>query len=79
MRLAPTFFPFVEPGVDCAVSCAFCEKGCRICSFSGWIEIMGAGMVHPNVLAAAGIDPSATPASLRDGDRPAHHVPPRRS
>ena len=57
VRLAPTFFPFVEPGVDCAVSCTFCEKGCRICSFSGWIEIMGAGMVHPNVLTAAGIDP----------------------
>lgn len=58
VRLAPTFFPFVEPGVDCAVSCVFCErKGCRICSHSGWIEIMGAGMVHPNVLANGGIDP----------------------
>ena len=58
VRLAPTFFPFVEPGVDVAVSCVFCKKaGCRICSHSGWIEIMGAGMVHPNVLAAGGIDP----------------------
>ncbi|MCG3193420.1 MAG: phenylalanine--tRNA ligase subunit alpha [Thermoanaerobaculia bacterium] len=58
VRLAPTFFPFVEPGVDVAVSCVFCEKkGCRICSFSGWIEIMGAGMVHPNVLQNGGIDP----------------------
>ncbi len=58
VRLAPTFFPFVEPGVDCAVSCVFCDrKGCRICSYSGWIEIMGAGMVHPNVLANGGIDP----------------------
>ncbi len=58
VRLAPTFFPFVEPGVDVAVSCVFCErKGCRICSGSGWIEIMGAGMVHPRVLEAGGIDP----------------------
>lgn len=58
VRFGPTFFPFVEPGVDVAVSCVFCEgKGCRICSGSGWIEIMGAGMVHPNVLAYGGIDP----------------------
>lgn len=58
VRFGPTFFPFVEPGVDVAISCVFCEqKGCRICSGSGWIEIMGAGMVHPNVLAAGGIDP----------------------
>jgi phenylalanyl-tRNA synthetase alpha chain len=59
VRLSPTFFPFVEPGVDVAVSCVFCKgKGCRICSGSGWIEIMGAGMVHPKVLAAGGIDPA---------------------
>ncbi len=58
VRFGPTFFPFVEPGVDVAISCVFCEKrGCRICSGSGWIEIMGAGMVHPHVLEAAGIDP----------------------
>jgi phenylalanyl-tRNA synthetase alpha chain len=58
VRFAPTFFPFVEPGVDVAVSCVFCDrKGCRICSFSGWIEIMGAGMVHPAVLEYGGIDP----------------------
>ncbi|HKC26122.1 MAG TPA: phenylalanine--tRNA ligase subunit alpha [Thermoanaerobaculia bacterium] len=57
VRFAPTYFPFVEPGVDVAVSCVFCaKKGCRICSGSGWIEILGAGMVHPNVFAAAGID-----------------------
>lgn len=57
VRFVPTYFPFVEPGVDVAVSCVFCaKKGCRICSFSGWIEIMGAGMVHPNVLRAGGID-----------------------
>ena len=57
VRLAPTFFPFVEPGVDVAVSCVFCQGGCRICSGSGWIEIMGAGMVHPRVLANGGVDP----------------------
>jgi phenylalanyl-tRNA synthetase alpha chain len=58
VRFVPTFFPFVEPGVDVAVSCVFCAKnGCRICSGSGWIEIMGAGMVHPAVLANGGIDP----------------------
>ncbi len=64
IRFGPTFFPFVEPGVDVAVSCVFCKgtgeaKGaaCRPCSGSGWIEIMGAGMVHPNVLRNGGIDP----------------------
>jgi phenylalanyl-tRNA synthetase alpha chain len=58
IRFGPTFFPFVEPGVDVAVSCVFCDqKGCRVCSGSGWIEIMGAGMVHPTVLQNGGIDP----------------------
>ncbi len=58
VRFGPSFFPFVEPGVEVAVSCVFCgQKGCRICSGSGWIELMGAGMVHPKVLAAGGIDP----------------------
>ncbi|MBL8112340.1 MAG: phenylalanine--tRNA ligase subunit alpha [Acidobacteria bacterium] len=58
VRFSPTFFPFVEPGVDVAVTCALCSgKGCRVCSGSGFIEIMGAGMVHPKVLAAGGIDP----------------------
>lgn len=64
IRFGPTYFPFVEPGVDVAVSCVFCagtgEAGgaaCRPCSGSGWIEIMGAGMVHPNVLRNGGIDP----------------------
>ncbi len=58
IRFGPTFFPFVEPGVEVAVSCVFCdEKGCRVCGGSGWIEIMGAGMVHPKVLANGGLDP----------------------
>jgi phenylalanyl-tRNA synthetase alpha chain len=64
IRFGPTYFPFVEPGVDVAVSCVFCSgtgtangATCRPCSGSGWIEIMGAGMVHPNVLRNGGIDP----------------------
>lgn len=57
-RFIPTFFPFVEPGVDVAMSCIFCKgSGCPKCKESGWIEIMGAGMVHPLVLRGVGIDP----------------------
>ncbi len=57
-RFMPTFFPFVEPGMDVAMSCIFCKgAGCRKCKESGWIEIMGAGMVHPRVLEGVGIDP----------------------
>lgn len=58
MRLRPKFYPFVEPGVNGEVSCFLCEgKGCRVCKNSGWLEIFGAGMIHPNVLRAGGIDP----------------------
>ncbi len=57
-RFIPTFFPFVEPGADVHMTCIFCRgAGCRKCKGSGWIEIMGAGCVHPNVLVRAGIDP----------------------
>jgi phenylalanyl-tRNA synthetase alpha chain len=57
-RLIPTYFPFVEPGVDVAMSCIFCKgAGCSKCKGSGWIEIMGAGMVHPRVLQGVAIDP----------------------
>ena len=57
-RFIPTFFPFVEPGVDVAMSCIFCKgAGCAKCKGSGWIEIMGAGMVHPRVLQGVAIDP----------------------
>lgn len=57
-RFIPTFFPFVEPGADIHMSCIFCKgAGCRKCKASGWIEIMGAGAVHPNVLRSVGIDP----------------------
>lgn len=60
LRLMPDFFPFVEPGAGIAVSCIACkgkEKTCRLCSGTGWFEVAGAGMVHPNVLKESGIDP----------------------
>lgn len=58
-RFRPSFFPFVEPGVEIDVSCFNCSgKGCGICKHSGWIEIMGAGMVHPAVFRAVGYDTS---------------------
>lgn len=59
IRLRPGFFPFVEPGAEVDVSCIFCSgKGCPTCKQSGWIEILGAGMVHPKVLRMSGIDDS---------------------
>jgi phenylalanyl-tRNA synthetase alpha chain len=58
IRLRPSFFPFTEPSAEMDVTCYICGgKGCRVCQNSGWLEIMGAGMVHPNVLSASGIDP----------------------
>lgn len=58
MRMRPSYFPFVEPGVEIDVSCFLCNgAGCNVCKKSGWIEVMGGGMVHPNVLHASGIDP----------------------
>lgn len=58
VRFRCDFFPFVEPGVDFSVSCPFCSgKGCRVCKHSGWIEMGGAGMVHPNVLRWVNYDP----------------------
>jgi len=57
MRLRPSYFPFTEPSAEVDMSCVFCEgKGCRVCKHSGWLEIAGCGMVHPNVLAASGVD-----------------------
>jgi phenylalanyl-tRNA synthetase alpha chain len=57
IRLRPAYFPFVEPGFEVDMQCIFCkQKGCRTCQKSGWIEMMGAGMVHPNVLSNMNID-----------------------
>ncbi len=56
-RFRPSYFPFTEPSAEVDISCIVCAgKGCRLCSESGWLEILGAGMVHPNVLEMAGID-----------------------
>jgi phenylalanyl-tRNA synthetase alpha chain len=55
----PFYFPFTEPSFEFAISCPFCKKaGCHICSQTGWIELLGCGMIHPNVLKEGGIDPN---------------------
>jgi phenylalanyl-tRNA synthetase alpha chain len=57
VKTQPFYFPFTEPSFEFAISCPFCDKqGCNICSYSGWIELLGCGMIHPNVLHHAGID-----------------------
>ena len=57
MRLRPSYFPFTEPSAEADIECVFCNgTGCRVCKQTGWLEILGCGMIHPNVLAAAGID-----------------------
>jgi phenylalanyl-tRNA synthetase alpha chain len=58
MRLRPSYFPFTEPSAEVDMSCVFCGGGgCRVCKHTGWLEIAGCGMVHPNVFRASGIDP----------------------
>ena len=58
LRMRPKFYPFVEPGSNGEYTCSLCGgKGCRVCKYSGWLEVIGAGLVHPNVLRAGGIDP----------------------
>lgn len=57
IRLRPSYFPFTEPSAEVDVSCTLCNgKGCNVCKYSGWLEILGCGMVDPNVLDACGID-----------------------
>jgi phenylalanyl-tRNA synthetase alpha chain len=59
IKTQPFYFPFTEPSFEFALSCPFCKKaGCNICSYTGWIELLGCGMIHPNVLKMAGIDPN---------------------
>jgi len=59
MRLRPSFFPFTEPSAEVDISCVMCDgAGCRVCKQTGWLEILGSGMVHPNVLEMSGYDPS---------------------
>jgi phenylalanyl-tRNA synthetase alpha chain len=57
MRLRPSYFPFTEPSAEVDIECVFCHgQGCRVCKHTGWLEILGCGMIHPHVLAAADID-----------------------
>ena len=58
IRLRPSYFPFTEPSAEVDVSCSLCNtKGCNVCKYTGWLEILGCGMIDPNVLKNAGIDP----------------------
>ncbi|HEY5916948.1 MAG TPA: phenylalanine--tRNA ligase subunit alpha [Chryseolinea sp.] len=58
IRFRPSFFPFTEPSAEIDISCLICKgAGCNVCKYSGWVEIAGSGMVHPNVLKNCGIDP----------------------
>jgi len=58
IRLRPSYFPFTEPSAEVDMSCVFCEgRGCRTCKQTGWLEVSGCGMMHPNVLKASGVDP----------------------
>jgi phenylalanyl-tRNA synthetase alpha chain len=63
VRFRPSYFPFVEPGMELDVGCVFCRKedgsrpGCRTCKFTGWVEVLGCGMIHPEVFKHCGIDP----------------------
>jgi len=58
LRFRPSYFPFTEPSAEVDVSCFLCSgKGCSVCKHSGWLELLGAGMVHPNVFKAVGYDP----------------------
>ncbi len=57
LRFRPSYFPFTEPSAEVDIACVMCKgKGCRVCSHTGWLEIMGCGMIHPNVFNATGID-----------------------
>lgn len=59
IKTQPFYFPFTEPSFEFALSCPFCKKqGCNVCSYTGWIELLGCGMIHPNVLKMADIDPN---------------------
>ena len=57
LRIRPGYFPFVEPGIEIDIACPFCKGHCSTCKQSGWLETIGAGLVHPNVLKAVSIDP----------------------
>jgi phenylalanyl-tRNA synthetase alpha chain len=57
VRFRPSYFPFTEPSAEVDIECVMCDgKGCRVCGQSGWLEVMGCGMIHPEVFKAVGID-----------------------
>lgn len=56
VRFRASFFPFTEPSAEMDIGCVMCQEGCRVCSYSGWLEVLGCGMVHPNVFKHVGID-----------------------
>ncbi len=58
IRMRPGYFPFVEPGIEIDATCPFCNSGCSTCKKSGWIELLGSGLIHPNVLRACNLDPN---------------------
>jgi phenylalanyl-tRNA synthetase alpha chain len=59
LRFRPSYFPFTEPSAEVDIQCVFCDgDGCRVCKQTGWLEVLGCGMVHPNVLTACGVDAS---------------------
>lgn len=58
LRMRPSYFPFVEPGMEVDLKCLLCDgKGCKLCKHSGWLEVCGAGMVHPEIIKQGGLDP----------------------
>jgi len=58
LRFRPSYFPFTEPSAEVDIQCVFCDgEGCRVCKQTGWLEVLGCGMVHPNVLSSCGVDP----------------------
>ncbi|MGB1221367.1 MAG: phenylalanine--tRNA ligase subunit alpha, partial [Alcanivoracaceae bacterium] len=60
VRFRPSYFPFTEPSAEVDIGCTHCGgEGCRVCGHTGWLEVMGCGMVHPRVLEFGGVDPEA--------------------
>ena len=58
-RFRGSYFPFTEPSAEMDIDCPMCDgKGCRVCKYSGWVEILGSGMVHPKLLREVGYDPT---------------------
>lgn len=58
VRFRPSYFPFTEPSAEADIECVMCDgKGCRVCKHTGWLEVLGCGMVHPKVLKAGNVDP----------------------